>query len=29
MTLQQVLAFAKGSIPQEKIDSLLEQLAAL
>lgn len=29
MTLQQVLTFAKGSIPQEKIDSLLEQLAAL
>lgn len=29
MTLQQVLAFAKESIPQEKIDSLLEQLAAL
>ena len=29
MTLQQVLALAKGSIPQEKIDSLLEQLAAL
>lgn len=29
MTLQQVLTFAKGNIPQEKIDSLLEQLAAL
>ena len=29
MTLNQVLAMAKGSLPQERIDALLEQLKVL
>ncbi len=29
MTLNQVLAFAKGTIPQDKIDRLLEQLQSI
>ncbi len=29
MTLNQILSFAKGTIPQDKIDSLLEQLKSL